>query len=337
MSPRTPSEEAKEPTTTITGSFCCKVQTRQRQPVGRASRKDVDSGQNLSTRGRKLLAAESPEVLRPHCEACGAGEALRPGLDCRCHCPQCSSGKPRCSSPRMALRREEQETCDSFRTKLAMTRSRTAARRMQPLFSETVVKQELAAKAEAKRNASSERILKRKPTPGIRERTNETNSNADAIVKLGKKGNKLEAAHQPSGEKEASSVCSEKLSCTQAPSDEPSPIKIKKVKKGAISGQKSRDKTTQGNTLQQITPLPSVCKRGRNAAIRQDASSSCLTEDYLATKYRRPHCPMCSQLGCLRNLEMICYCDPCQERRGEGCSSPRMADFRKSHPDYVSR
>lgn len=80
-----------------------------------------------TTRGRKLLTAEEPEVLRPHCEKCGLGEALRPGLDCRCHCPQCTTAKPRCSSPRMALRREEEETCETFTAKLAMTRSRSAA------------------------------------------------------------------------------------------------------------------------------------------------------------------------------------------------------------------
>lgn len=80
-----------------------------------------------------------------------------------------------------------------------------------------------------------------------------------------------------------------------------------------------------------------TCKRGRSGAPKLSLPSRCVNSDNVTTKYRRPHCPMCSQLGCLRNLEVICYCDACQESRGAECSSPRMADFRKSHPGYVSR
>lgn len=73
-----------------------------------------------STRGRQQL---TPELLRPHCDKCGCGEGLRPGLDCRCHCERCTSGKPRCTSPRMAERREEGESCASFLSKRTMAKA----------------------------------------------------------------------------------------------------------------------------------------------------------------------------------------------------------------------
>lgn len=79
------------------------------------------------------------------------------------------------------------------------------------------------------------------------------------------------------------------------------------------------------------------CKRQKKRGLGQETPSLCLSTDNASTKYRRPHCPMCSQLGCLRNIEVVCYCDACQESRDRQCSSPRMADFRKSHPGYASR
>lgn len=80
-----------------------------------------------------------------------------------------------------------------------------------------------------------------------------------------------------------------------------------------------------------------ACKRQKKRGLRPETPSLCLTTENTSTKYRRPHCPMCSQLGCLRNIQVVCYCDACQESRDEQCSSPRMADFRKSHPGYASR
>lgn len=90
-----------------------------------------------------------------------------------------------------------------------------------------------------------------------------------------------------------------------------------------------------GSTVQ--VPSRPTCKRGRGEALKPSSFSCFPASDNATTKYRRPHCPMCSQLGCLRNLEVICYCDPCQERKGAECSSPRMADFRKSHLVQSSR
>lgn len=310
MAPQSASGAVKGAMTTITGSFCCRVQTTRKGSSAAGAETSRSAGKTAS-RSRKLLTAEEPEVLRPHCEKCGIGEALRPGLDCRCHCPQCSAAKPRCSSPRMALRRQEKETCETFQSKLAMTRSRTAARRVT---STTAERQDTRVCKTAKEDSAQcgAGSAKRQPSKQCSRTSSRTGSaeqprKADSTVKANLDTQKSEVA---------------------APT-----VVIKREASGLNCQQQSFGKNATPSR-----PVASpACKRAKSGAAEHSLSIRCVTNDQLNTKYRRPHCPLCSQVGCLRNLEVICYCDPCQECRGEQCSSPRMADFRKSHPGYVSK
>ncbi|CDJ42164.1 hypothetical protein, conserved [Eimeria tenella] len=317
MPSRASSRASKGPTTTITGSFYCQVENPERDSAGKAGSKTKVTGTRTSTRSRRLLAPEEPEVLRPHCEKCGFGEALRPGLDCRCHCYQCSSGKPRCSSPRMAARRAERETCETFTTKLAMTRSRSAARRDQRKASasnrstadvstvSTVVKSESSNLKRGGSSGTNQAVESRKS-----EVTEQTPPTRDV----------------PSGLKKTEST----KSCNSCRTES---------RKSIAHGESNKDVAPTEATVESTPnqhPCNLPCKRQRNKPCRPNPPSRCSSNENISSKYRRPHCPMCSQVGCLRNVEVQCYCDACQESRNGQCSSPRMADFRKSHPGYVS-
>lgn len=314
----------KGPTATITGSFRCSVQTTQPELLSSTTNRNVGSSRKTSTssRGRKLLTAEEPEMLRPHCDNCGYGEALRPGLDCRCHCPQCTTGKPRCSSPRMAIR--EEETCESFSKKLAMTKSRSAARRVASMKS-------IAAPAPA--SFKEERMpTKKAPTSACSRaptRRCETVPKAESTIKIVTQETKPEVATKPALEEVKEATVTKKMptiACSRAETK-----KCNMPKKSETCKTEIVEKTLESKQSSRHG-----CKRGRSGAPMLELPS-CLADDNTSTKYRRPHCHMCSQLGCLRNVEVVCYCDACQEQRGAECSSPRMAEFRKSHPGYVSR
>ncbi|PHJ17963.1 hypothetical protein CSUI_008217 [Cystoisospora suis] len=74
-----------------------------------------------STRGRSTSRKRDPSIepvpdlLRPHCEMCGAAECLRPWLDDRCHCNACLGlDQGECDSPRMKTRRASMPCCESF-------------------------------------------------------------------------------------------------------------------------------------------------------------------------------------------------------------------------------
>lgn len=322
--------------TTITGSFCCRVETTKKASGAAGAETSRSSGKTAS-RSRKLLTAEEPEVLRPHCEKCGIGEALRPGLDCRCHCPQCSAAKRRCSSPRMALRRQERETCETFQSKLAMTRSRTAARSAASTKTAHRVEQQHTGVCETDKEDKAQRgagSAKRQPSGKYSRISNTTRSTEqprkcktfqEAEPGLG--AQKPEAGlptvvikREPSGP-----VCQQQSLSTNA---------TKEKNKQPPAEEHNEDNLKRSPTKPAAS---AACKRARSGAVKHSPPVRCVTNDQLSTKYRRPHCPLCSQVGCLRNLEVICYCDPCQESRGEECSSPRMADFRRSHPGYVSK
>lgn len=96
----------------------------QRPPVSpctflRRSTKEargLSSSRGRSTSRKRDPSIESvPDLLRPHCEMCGAAECLRPWLDDRCHCNACLGlDQGECDSPRMKTRRASMPCCESF-------------------------------------------------------------------------------------------------------------------------------------------------------------------------------------------------------------------------------
>lgn len=81
-------------------------------------------GASTGSKTRRLLQNEEPELLRPHCKKCESGQALRPGLDGRCYCPECEEHQDGCTSPRMAMRRQESDSCATFSRKLVATQAK---------------------------------------------------------------------------------------------------------------------------------------------------------------------------------------------------------------------
>lgn len=233
----------------------------------------------------------------------------------------------------MALRNAEEETCESFTMKLAKTRSRTAARQAASIKSieksETnateygrVVKE---SQEKTAKKGSSSTAFQRGDT-----RRRETMEKAESTIRHVPK--KMEAHEaKPAGAMLKQSTTLEKGAEPQAQK-----VKASKEATSSLSSDEQHRQALEKAFETKALSRP-VCKRGRSGGLKLDLSSRCVTNDNLATKYRRPHCPLCSQLGCLRNLEVVCYCDACQECRSAQCSSPRMADFRKSHKGYESR
>ncbi|XP_026190879.1 uncharacterized protein LOC113146771 [Cyclospora cayetanensis] len=366
MTPNTAPQAAHGPTTTITGSFVCRLHKSPKKLSNETTAKRARSTRTASSAGRKLLTAEDPEVLRPHCEKCGCGEALRPGLDCRCHCPQCSSGKPRCSSPRMALRRKEEETCETFVTKLAMTRSRTSAWKLRnhpgaqyhempkiSLFAcaafsncslrgqrESVNEASLGAsvtdEAKAKRNSDVREFKKRSASFSANEtRHCDPTSRPKWTVKEGLFTQVLKKPDSGSLESRSSGSKTRVSTNTYTSGREES---------GVFAKTNSTSNTAPGNHCEEAggpgKKVPShhpPCKSWRSKALKPYLLLRSVSSNNKVMKYKRPHCSMCSQLGCLRNIEVVCYCNACQEASGAECTSPRMADFKKSHAENQIR
>ncbi|KAL8274694.1 hypothetical protein Esti_001409 [Eimeria stiedai] len=307
-----------------------------------------ESHKNMAASGgSKLLKAEEPEVLRAHCEKCGCGEALRPGLDCRCHCPQCLAGKPRCSSPRTALRKQENQTCETFTASLTKANSRKIASHSESW---------------SRRPASSDKAA---PQKGLTcgSTTNAGFESAAPLKQESMGGNDNMSTSAFSRGQTAKSEKARKTKSRGGSSVEELELQMSKpevfvrsesgkVKKGTFSAacsrartkgheraevpepakEKAQEKPCEEESEALVKELPSApgCKRGRSGCPKLAACSRYKTPASVEGCSTTQNFALWSDSGRLRELEMICYCDACIGLNDGTCTSPRMAKFKRT-------
>ncbi|KAL8425083.1 hypothetical protein Efla_001472 [Eimeria flavescens] len=290
--------------------------------VSTASKKNMSTKKLTSSRECKLLRAEEPEVPRPHCDKCGCGEALRPGLDCRCHCPQCLAGKKRCSSPRMSLRRKEGETCETFTRSLAKTRARRFSRDNDVCSRRSALFDNKGRRQLKKRGDSGSETMQEAPKPAKslshKEPSETEGLKPDIFVRTESGQVKMEVF---------SAACSRVQ-----------PL----IKTSAAAAKSSKEVIPEKHCETQLeasvknSPSTTGCKRARSEACKTAACCRYETLFSAGGSAAIPQFALWSDAGRLRELELICYCDACIGLRDGTCTSPRMAEFKKSGTAFES-
>ncbi|KAL8452716.1 hypothetical protein Emed_001280 [Eimeria media] len=295
----------------LIGSTLGKIASKASEDGGAAGEvstlktKTASHGKATASRASKLLKAEEPEVLRPHCEKCGCDEALRPGLDCRCHCPHRRAASSDKAAPKKGLTRGatnnpgleaastlKQETMSGIS---AMTT--TAFSRGQTNKSESKSRG-AGALAELEHEMSKPDVFVRSESGNVKKET------FSAACSRGRsKAHELAEVPEPHKEEEQEKPCEKESK--EAVKEVPSASGCKRARSGC--------------------PKLAACSRFKTSAL---SMGGCSTTQNFA---------LWSDAGRLRELDMICYCDACIGLRDGTCTSPRMAKFKKTGTGAASQ